>query len=195
LSNSTSTGRAWMSWPTDSNRICCPDPGTSTAAARRELGRPAISLRTCYRPIREQARWATPRLIAKGDPDHDTTCTSIRDQIAALPTGAVVLAEGETHLDLLARVRACWMTHGQRRRILTPGSDLRRPSSAPSTWSPAPSTTTSRTQRCLCRVLLLPRPTPDRPPERLGRGGNLRQRQHPPQRHQPPLARNTWIWP
>jgi hypothetical protein len=32
---------------------------------------------------------------------------SIRDQITALPAGSVVLAEDETHLDLLVRVRAC----------------------------------------------------------------------------------------
>ena len=33
--------------------------------------------------VREQARWCRPRLIAKSDPDHDTVCAGIRDQIAA----------------------------------------------------------------------------------------------------------------
>jgi hypothetical protein len=66
-----------------------------------------MSLRTCYRRIREQASWRRPRLIAKGHPDHDTICHAIRKQVAALPTGSVVLAEDETHLDLLARIRAC----------------------------------------------------------------------------------------
>lgn len=37
-----------------------------------------------------------------------------------------MLAEGETHLDLLARVRACWMTCDTRHRIPTPGSNIRR---------------------------------------------------------------------
>ena len=98
----------------------------TTARIWRALGRPKISLRTCYRRIREQARWCRPRLIAKGDPDHDTICADIRDQIAALPAGSVVLAEDETHLDLLARVRACWMPHGIRHRVMTPGTNQRR---------------------------------------------------------------------
>lgn len=51
----------------------------TTARIWRHLGRPALSLRTCYRRIHEQARWATPRLIAKVDPDHDSICANIRD--------------------------------------------------------------------------------------------------------------------
>jgi hypothetical protein len=35
------------------------------------------------RHIREQARWARPRLIAKSDPDHDQICQNIRDRAAA----------------------------------------------------------------------------------------------------------------
>ncbi|HZM82340.1 MAG TPA: helix-turn-helix domain-containing protein [Candidatus Limnocylindrales bacterium] len=73
------------------------------------LGKPAVSLRTVYRRIREQATWRRPRLVAKGDPDHDTICADVRQQIAALPAGSVVLAEDETHLDLLAKLRACWI--------------------------------------------------------------------------------------
>lgn len=98
----------------------------TTARIWRQLGRPNMSLRTMYRRVREQARWCRPRLIAKSDPHHDTTCAAIRDQIAALPPGSVVLAEDETHLDLLARVRAAWMPTGVRHRILTPGSNIRR---------------------------------------------------------------------
>jgi transposase len=98
----------------------------TTGRVWRACGRPDMSLRTVYRRIREQARWATPRLIAKSDPDRDDICKGIRDQVAALPAGSVVLAEDETHLDLLARVRACWMPTGIRHRILTPGKNVRR---------------------------------------------------------------------
>jgi transposase len=98
----------------------------TTARIWRALGRPPLSLRTVYRRVREQARWCRPRLIAKSDPDRDTICAGIRTQLAALPAGAVVLAEDETHLDLLARVRACWMPRGIRHRVLTPGTNLRR---------------------------------------------------------------------
>lgn len=98
----------------------------TTARVWRELGSPKLSLRTVYRRIREQARWCRPRLIAKGEPDHDQICADIHDRIAALPQGAVVLAEDETHLDLLARVRTCWMPTGIRHRVMTPGSNIRR---------------------------------------------------------------------
>jgi transposase len=98
----------------------------TTARVWRALGRPGMSLRTVYRRVREQARWCRPRLIAKSDPDHDRVCAQIRDRIAALPAGSVVLAEDETHLDLLARVRACWIPAGIRHRVMTPGSNIRR---------------------------------------------------------------------
>jgi transposase len=98
----------------------------TTARIWRAAGRPAMSLRTFYRRVGEQASWRRPRLIAKGDPDHDSICADIRTRVADLPTGSVVLAEDETHLDLLARVRACWMPTGLRHRILTPGSNVRR---------------------------------------------------------------------
>lgn len=48
------------------------------------LGRPAISLRTLYRRTHATARWRRPRLVAKGDPDHDQVCARIR-RIARLP--------------------------------------------------------------------------------------------------------------
>jgi hypothetical protein len=98
----------------------------TTGRLWRSLGRPALSLTTLRRRIREQARWARPRLIAKSDPDHDQICADIRDRIAALPAGAVVLAEDETHLDLIARIRACWQPSGTRHRVLTPGTNRRR---------------------------------------------------------------------
>jgi transposase len=98
----------------------------TSARIWRACGRPPISLRTMYRRIREQARWARPRLIAKSDPDREQICANIRKKLAALPTGSVVLAEDETHLDLLARVRSCWMPTGIRHRVLTPGSNIRR---------------------------------------------------------------------
>jgi transposase len=90
------------------------------------LGKPALSLRTVYRRVTEQASWRRPRLIAKGDPDHDSICERIRQRIAALPAGSVVLAEDETHLDLLAKVRARWIAKGTRALIATPGSNKRR---------------------------------------------------------------------
>jgi transposase len=46
----------------------------TTARIWRALGRPPMSLRTVYRRIREQATWRRPRLIAKGNPDHDCIC-------------------------------------------------------------------------------------------------------------------------
>lgn len=98
----------------------------TTTRIWRAAGRPDMSLRTFYRRLREQARWCRPRLIAKGDPDHDHVVARVRERVAGLPPGSVVLAEDETHIDLLARVRACWMPTGLRHHILTPGSNIRR---------------------------------------------------------------------
>jgi transposase len=108
------------------HRLLLTPKAWTTARLWRALGRPRISLSTLRRRIREQARWSRPRLIAKRDPDRDQICAGIRDRITALPAGSVVLAEDETHLDLLPRIRACWMPAGIRHRVLTPGTNVRR---------------------------------------------------------------------
>jgi transposase len=91
----------------------------------RQLGRPAISLRTVWRRTRQVARWRRPRLLAKGDPHHDQIVARIRRRIARLPAGSVVLAEDEVHLDLLPQVRATWTLRGHRHRVMTPGKNRR----------------------------------------------------------------------
>jgi hypothetical protein len=70
------------------------------------LGRPALSLRTLHRRVREVACWRRPRLVAKGDPDRDQVLAELYQRLGALPAGAVVLAEDETHVNLLPWVRA-----------------------------------------------------------------------------------------
>jgi transposase len=90
------------------------------------LGRPAMSRRTLRRRVREVAAWRRPRLVAKGDPDRDATIAAVRQAISQLPDGAVVLAEDETHINLLPWVRATWIPSGQRQRVMTPGKNRRR---------------------------------------------------------------------
>jgi transposase len=92
----------------------------------QQLGRPAISLRTLRRRVRDVACWRRPRLIAKGDPDRDQILAGLRQTIATLPEGAVVLAEDETHLNLLPWVRATWVVRGTRQQVMTPGTNRRR---------------------------------------------------------------------
>ena len=70
-----------------------------------QLGRPAISQCTLRRRIRQVAAWRRPRLVAKGDPDRDQLLAELHQQLRELPAGAVVLAEDETHLNLLPWVR------------------------------------------------------------------------------------------
>src|SRR6266498_2413874 len=65
------------------------------------LGRPQLSLHTLHRRVRAVAAWRRPRLIAKGDPDRDQILADLQQQIRDLPDGAVVLAEDETHINLL----------------------------------------------------------------------------------------------
>jgi hypothetical protein len=47
-------------------------------------------------------------------------------KLAKLPAGTVVLAEDETHVNLLPWVRATWIPHGQRQEVMTPGKNRRR---------------------------------------------------------------------
>jgi transposase len=90
------------------------------------LGHPAISLHTLHRRVRQVAAWRRPRLVAKGDPNRPQVLATLRQTIAELPNGAVVLAEDETHLNLLAWVRATWVVRGTRQRVMTPGTNRRR---------------------------------------------------------------------
>src|SRR4030095_8993556 len=92
----------------------------------QRLGRPAISLRTLHRRVREVACWRRPRLVAKGDPDRDQVLAGLRQTIATLRPGAVVLAEDETHLTLLPLVRATRTANGTRQQVMTPGTNRRR---------------------------------------------------------------------
>jgi transposase len=90
------------------------------------LGRPAMSLRTLHRRVREVAAWRRPRLVAKGDPDRDQVLAELHQQLGDLPSGAVVLAEDETHVNLLPWVRASWIPYGSRQQVMTPGTNQRR---------------------------------------------------------------------
>jgi len=90
------------------------------------VGRPPISLRTLHRRVREVACWRRPRLVAKGDPDRDQILADLRQRLRDLPEGAVVLAEDETHLNLLPWVRSTWVVHGTRQQVMTPGTNRRR---------------------------------------------------------------------
>jgi transposase len=90
------------------------------------VGRPAISLRTLHRRVRQVASWRRPRLVARGDTDRDRVLADLRKRLRNLPDGAVVLAEDETHINLLPWVRATWIAHGTRQQVLTPGTNRRR---------------------------------------------------------------------
>jgi transposase len=90
------------------------------------LDRPAISLRTLHRRVREVAAWRRPRLVAKGDPDRDQVLADLHQQLGDLPAGAVVLAEDETHVNLLPWLRATWILKGTRQPVMTPGTNRRR---------------------------------------------------------------------
>ena len=89
----------------------------------RSLGRPQLSMRTLYRRVALVAIWRRPKLTARGDPWHDHVVTGIVARLARLPRRAVVLAEDETHLNLLPHVRASWTPRGTRPVVPTPGKN------------------------------------------------------------------------
>lgn len=92
----------------------------------QRLGRPAMSLRTLGRRVGEVARWRRPRLVAKGDPDRDQVLATLRQAIAELPTGAAVLAEDETHVNLLPLSARHLDRHRDPPAVMTPGTNRRR---------------------------------------------------------------------
>jgi hypothetical protein len=85
----------------------------------RYLGQPQVSIRTLYRQVRLVVVWRRPKLTARGDPDHDHVVAAIVARLLDLPRRAVVLAEDETHLNLLPHVRASWTLRAVRPQIPT----------------------------------------------------------------------------
>jgi len=90
---------------------------------RRYLGWPQVSARTLYRRVRLVAIWRRPKLTARGDPDHDHVVAGIVARLIELPRRTVVLAEDETHLNLLPHVRASWTLRAVRPQVPTPGKN------------------------------------------------------------------------
>jgi transposase len=128
-------GRPALGGPWLARRIAAllrrPGPWT-LPRIRRYLGWPAISMRTLYRRVRLVAIWRRPKLIARGGPCHDHVVAGVVARLLDLPRRAVVLAEDETHLNLLPHVRASQPLRGARPQVLTPGRTARSPCSAPS---------------------------------------------------------------
>jgi len=97
-------------------------------------------MRTLYRRVRLVAIWRRPRLTARGDPHHDHAVAQIVARLIELPRRAVVLAEDETHLNLLPHVRASWTLRGARPDVLTPGTNRKVTVPGTDSWiSNAPS--------------------------------------------------------
>jgi hypothetical protein len=153
-----------------------------------DLGRPAMSLRTLHRRVREVAAWRRPRLVARGDPDRDQVLAELHQQLGDLPAGAVVLAEDETHVNLLPWVRATWVVG-------------RHPPAGDDSWDqsaadhlrrgrPAhrPVAVPGDPQGGQRRLHCLPGPGARRLPDRAEDRGDLRQRDHPPRQGRPAVA-------
>ena len=73
--------------------------------------------------MRLVAIWRRPKLTARGDPYHDHVAAQIVARLIQLPRRAVVLAEDETHLNLLPHVRASWTLRTARPQVPTPGKN------------------------------------------------------------------------
>jgi len=116
-------GRPRLGGPRLTRRITAllgrPGPWT-LPRIRRYLGWPQVSMRTLYRRVRLVAGWRRPKLIARGDPYHDHVVAGIVARLLELPQRSAVLAEDETHLNLLPHVRASWTLRGRRPEVPTP---------------------------------------------------------------------------
>jgi transposase len=126
LADRPRSGRPWLGGQRLTARIAAlltrPGPWT-LPRIRRYLGWPQVSPRTLYRRVRLVAIWRRPKLTARGDPDHDHVVAGIVARLLELPRRAVVLAEDETHLNLLPHVRASWTLRDMRPEVLTSGTN------------------------------------------------------------------------
>jgi len=126
LADRPRSGRPALGGRQLTGRIAAPlaRPGpVDSAPIRRYLGWPQASGRTLYRRVRLVAVWRRPKLTARGDPDHDHVVAQIVARLIALPRRSVVLAEDETHLNLLPHVRASWTLRAARPQVPTPDTN------------------------------------------------------------------------
>jgi Winged helix-turn helix len=145
----------------------------------RYLEWPQVSMRTLYRRVRLVAIWRRPKLTARGDPAHDQVVAGIVARLLELPRRAVVLAEDESHLNLLPHVRASWTLRGLRPEVLAPGTNRKV------TVLGAIEMTSGRWvyrlgRRCAADFIALPGMLDQAFPPSPGDRGDLRQRQHSP---------------
>jgi transposase len=122
------SGRPRLGGPRLGERIAAllAEPRAWTVSRLWRRLRPAMSMRTMHRRVCEVANWRRPRLVAKGDPEAESKLEALRSEIEKLPAGAVILAEDETHLNLLPWVRSTWILKGLRQVVMTPGQNQRR---------------------------------------------------------------------
>ena len=145
-------------------------------------------MRTLYRRVRRVAIWRRPKLTARGDPDHDHVVAGIVARLIELPRRAVVLAEDETHLNLLPHVRASWTPRGARPQIPTPGSNRQVTVFGAIEMTTGPWVYRLGRRRAADFIAFL-RDAHRGVPRGPGDRGDLRQRQHPPR---PRRHRATW---
>jgi hypothetical protein len=65
-------------------RLLAEPKAWTIARLYQRLGRPAMSLRTLHRRVREVARWWRPRLVTKGDPNREAVLASLHHAIGYL---------------------------------------------------------------------------------------------------------------
>jgi hypothetical protein len=96
----------------------------------RYLGRPRISMRTLYRRVAPVAIWRRPKLPPAATPATTMWWPASWPGWPNCHPQAVVLAQDETHLNLLPHVRASWTPRGTRPQVPTPAGTGRSPCSA-----------------------------------------------------------------
>lgn len=94
----------------------------------RRLGRPAMSRRTLHRRVRGSPPGGDPGWSPRATPTPRPSWPGCARRSASSPPARWCSPEDETHSNLLPWVRATWVAHGARQRVMTPGTNRRRTS-------------------------------------------------------------------
>jgi hypothetical protein len=110
--------------PAVSDDLLTDDPQVSKGGAQRgEVTAEPVEAQVAAGPVEDVIRREVVPLLGVILPGDRLVASADQARLLDLPRQSVVLAEDETHLNLLPHVRASWTLRAMRPQVLTPGTN------------------------------------------------------------------------